>query len=124
MANNINATVPDLWIVLDVRDDIDEKIAFAIIEKCYAKVVELENKPAEFRNNRPSGNKEFPTRHAYQINSICADGIRATNIMMNINPKYAMEKKKFFNEAIKRAAEQSKPKVVMPDINDLSQFPR
>lgn len=126
LVNNPNATVTDLKAVLDVRDDMDEKIARAIVEKCYSKVVELEKKPEKMRNNRPSGNKDYSTKYAYKIKSICQDGILATRILLNINLKYAMEMKTFFEKAMERAKTkpvEDEPKVVMPDINDLTQFP-
>lgn len=129
LINNPNATVADLMSALDIcGDKKEEQIAVAIVEKCYNKVVALEKMPAAFRDNRLSGNKAYDTRYTYKIKSICLDGIRAVRILLNIRPKYdAMDMKKFFEAAIERASEQAKkaekPKVQMPDINDLSQFP-
>ena len=121
LANNEHATVADLMVVLDLRSDMDERIARAIVEKCHKKVVELEKLPAELRDNRPSSDKAYDTRHTYKIKSACLDGIHAVRILLNICPKYAVEMKDFFEKAMDRAA--VKPKVVMPDINDLTQFP-
>jgi len=121
LANNDNATVVDLMGVLDVRSDMDEKILRMIVEKCYNAIIELENMPVNFRNNRPSGNKDYDTKYAYKIYSICSDALRAIKILININPKYAMDMKIFFNKAMENV--KAKPKVEMPDINDLSQFP-
>lgn len=128
LINNPEATVADLMSALDVcGDKKEEQIAVAIVEKCYNKVVAMEKMPAEFRDNRPSGNKACDTRHKYKIKSICLDGLRAVRILLNIRAKYAMDMKKFFDDAIARASEQpqntEQPKVQMPDINDLSQFP-
>ena len=121
LVNNENATVADLMGVLEVRSDMDERIARAIVEKCHRKVVELEKLPAELRDNRPSSDKAYDTRHTYKIKSACLDGIHAVRILLNICPKYAVEMKDFFEKALDRAT--VKPKVVMPDINDLTQFP-
>ncbi len=121
LANNDNATVADLMAVLDVRSDMDEKILRAVVEKCYAKVIELEKKPVAFRDNRKSGDKEYDTKYAYKINSICSDGLLAAKILVNINLKYAVDMMTFFEKAQERV--KAKPKVDMPDIDDLSQFP-
>jgi len=121
LANNDNATVADLMAVLDVRSDMDEKILRAAVEKCYAKVIELEKKPVAFRDNRKSGDKEYDTKYAYKIKTICLDGLRAAKILVNINPKYAVDMMTFFEKAQERV--KAKPKVEMPDIDDLSQFP-
>ncbi len=121
LANNSNATVADLMAVLDVRSDMDEKILRAVVDKCYAKVVELEKTPVAFRDNRPSGDKEYDTKYAYKIKTICSDGLKAAKILINISPRYAVDMKKFFEKAQERV--KAKPKVEMPDINDLSQFP-
>lgn len=121
LAKNDKATVADLMAVLDVRSDKDEEISRAVVEKCYAKVVELEKMPEAFRDNRASGDKEYDTKHKYKIKSICLDALRAVKILININPKYAMDMKDFFDKAKERV--KAKPKVEMPDINDLSQFP-
>ena len=121
LANNDNATVADLMAVLDVRSDMDEKILRAVVEKCYAKVIELEKKPVAFRDNRKSGDKEYDTKYAYKIKSICSDGLKAAKILININLKYAVDMMTFFEKAQERV--KAKPKIEMPDINDLSQFP-
>lgn len=118
---NDKATVADLMAVLDVRSDKDEEISRAVVEKCYAKVVELEKMPEAFRDNRASGDKEYDTKYAHKIKSVCLDGLRAIKILININPKYAMDMKMFFDKAMERV--KTKPKIEMPDINDLSQFP-
>ena len=128
LINNPDATVADLMSALDIcGDKKEEQIAVAIAEKCYNKVVALEKTPVEFRDNRPSGNQACDTKHKYKIKSTCLDGLYAVRIMLNINPKYAMSMKKLFDAAIERASEKTQnteqPKVQMPDINDLSQFP-
>jgi hypothetical protein len=124
--NNEHATVADLMAVLDLRSDMDEKIARAIVEKCHKKVVEMEKMPVEFRDKRSSGDKEYNTKYAYKIKNICSNGMDAVRILMNICPKYAIDKKDFFTKAMERAKTkpaEDKPEIVMPDINDLSQFP-
>ena len=131
LINNPDATVADLMSALDIcGDKKEEQIAVAIVEKCYNKVVALEKMPAEFRDNRLSGNQACDTKHKYKIKSICLDGLRAVRILLNIRAKYAMDMmdmKRFFDAAIERASEKpqnaEQPKVQMPDINDLSQFP-
>lgn len=120
LANNSNATVADLMAVLDVRSDMDEKILRAVVDKCYAKITELEKKPIAFRDNRASGDKEYDTQYAYKIKTICSDGLQAAKILVNINPRYAMDMMMFFENAKERA--KAKPKLEMPDINDLSQL--
>ena len=124
--NNEHATVADLMAVLDLRSDMDEKIARAIVEKCHKKVVEMEKMPVEFRDKRSSGDKEYNTKYAYKIKNICSNGMDAVRILMNICPKYAIDKKDFFTKAMERAKTkpaEDKPEIVMPDINDLTQFP-
>ncbi len=119
---NDNATIADLMAVLDVRSDKDEEILRAVVEKCYAKVVELEKVPAAFRDNRKSGDADYKTKYAYKVKSFCLDALRAIRMLNNISPRYAMNMKDFFEKAMERA--KAKPKIEMPDINDLSQFPR
>lgn len=126
LSKNDNVTVADLMAVLDVRSDMDEKILRAVVEKCYAKVIELEKKPVAFRDNRKSGDKEYDTKYAYKIKSICSDGLKAAKILININLKYAVDMMTFFEKAqerVKAKPAEDKPEIVMPDINDLSQFP-
>ena len=117
----------DLFAVLDARSDIDEKIASAIVEKCCQKIKKLQKMPGAFRDNRMSGNKLYDIRYSYQIKSICMDGMRATRILLGLRPKYAIEMQRFFEETLDKLLEEMTEhaeKVSMPDINDLSQFPR
>lgn len=124
LANNKHATVADLNALLKMRYDMDSKIATKIVEQCYAKIIEMEKLPVEFRNNRPSGNKDYATKYAYKVKCICEDALDAIKILLNINPRYAIEKKKFFDDAIVQAKTKYETKIEMPDINDLFQFPR
>jgi len=126
VANNECATIVDLFAVLDVRIDMDEKIATAVIEKCKQKIEQLQKVPVELRDNRMSGNKTYNTRYAYMMKNICSYGRRASRMLSGLKAKYAIEMMAFFDKMLAQLAEESAENTKVekvPNINDLSQYP-
>ena len=124
--NNEHATVADLRAILEIRDDMDEKIATAIVEKCKQKIEFLQKIPSGLRDNRMSGNKTFDTKYSYKIKSICLDGRDAARMLLGPRAKYAIEMMTFFKQILDKLTEESAERAKapeMPDINDLSKYP-
>lgn len=124
VANNEFATVNDLQDVLHVRDDMDEKYARMIVERCKNRVETLQKLPVTESDNRSSGAKDSRNERDNEIKQACLDGMMATSILLSLAPKYAIDMKQYFQNIMDRMIEQAiAARVQMPDINDLSQFP-
>lgn len=126
LAKNENSTIVDLKEVLNVRDDMDDKIAREIIAKSEQKLEQLQKLPESKRDNRLSGEKGGLTK--YEIAKVCEDGIFAADILMSLEAKVALDAKQKFKKVINEITQEKtvvdlKPGETMPDINDLSQFP-
>ncbi len=126
LAKNENSTIVDLKEVLNVRDDMDDKIAREIIAKSEQKLEQLQKLPESKRDNRLSGEKGGLTK--YEIAKVCEDGIFAADILMSLEAKVALDAKQKFKKVINEITQEKtvvelKPGETMPDIDDLSQFP-
>ena len=128
LAKNENSTVVDLKELLNVRGDMDDKIARDIIAKSEQKLEQLQKMPESKRDNRLSGEQGGLTKYETAVKKVCEDGIDAANILMSLEAKVALDAKHKFKKVIdeitkKKTVVDLKPGETMPDINDLLQFP-
>lgn len=128
LAKNENSTIVDLKKLLNVRDDMDDKIAREIIAKSEQKLEQLQKLPESKRDNRLSGEKGGLTKYETAVKKVCEDGIYAADILMSLEAKVALDAKYKFKKVIKELTQKKtvvelKPGETMPDIDDLSQFP-